>query len=167
MSTPPSGSLQKSPVVVRDFRPADQAAVRRLVLDGLAEHWGTVDETLNPELDDIATAYGAGRTLVAEREVDGTLVATGTILPRPDDHVDSTAEIVRMSVAAPARRTGLGRRVLDELLATARSWSATRVVLETHSSWTDAVGFYLASGFVVTGTVDGDFGPETWFERRL
>lgn len=149
------------PLVLRTFRPADQAAVRRLILDGLEEHWGTIDETLNPDLDDLAAAYPDGRTVLAER--DGRLVAAGTVVRRGPD----VAEILRMSVTTSQRRTGVGRRVLEELVGTARAWSMDRVVLETNSDWTAAVAFYLACGFVVTGTTDGGFGEETWFERRL
>lgn len=43
-----------------DFEAADQVEVRSLILDGLSDHWGRVDETLNRDLDDIAASYGRG-----------------------------------------------------------------------------------------------------------
>ena len=45
----------------------NEDAVRSLILDGLQEHWGSVDPTLNPDLDDLAATYAAGRVLVADR----------------------------------------------------------------------------------------------------
>ncbi|MEI7754467.1 MAG: GNAT family N-acetyltransferase [Actinomycetota bacterium] len=99
---------------VSEFQPGDQDAVRSLILAGLGEHWGHIDESLNPDLADIASTYGHGRTLVVRRT--GEIVATGTIVPRDE----STAEILRMSVAADQRRSGLGRLVVEELLRTAR-----------------------------------------------
>ena len=64
---------------ISDFRPGDQDEVRSLILTGLGEHWGSIDETVNPDLDDIGAAYGHGRTIVVR--IDGAIVATGTVVP--------------------------------------------------------------------------------------
>lgn len=92
------------------FRPGDQDVVRSLILEGLGEHWGHIDESLNLDLADIASTYGHGRTAVVR--LAGEVVATGTVVPRDE----STAEILRMSVAADHRRFGLGRLVVEELV---------------------------------------------------
>ena len=68
-----------------------------------------------------------------------------------------------MSVAAAHRRRGIGRLIVAELVATARRWGVERVVLETTSTWTDAVDLYRSCGFVVTH-VDGD---DTWFALEV
>jgi hypothetical protein len=80
---------------------------------------------------------------------------------------EGAAEIRRMSVAAAARRDGVGRVILAELIATARTWRVPRVVLETTSTWTAAIDFYRSCGFTVTGEVAGEHGRETWFELPL
>lgn len=146
---------------LRDFQRQDQDEVRRLILQGLRDHWGAIDESLNPDLDDIAASYDSGRTIVAERS--GGLVGTGTVLPV----APAVAEIRRMSVHASFRRRGVGRAITRELVETARRWSAKKVVLETSSTWTDVVQFYVASGFTITGTRPGEFGDDTWFEFLL
>ena len=139
----------------------ERDAVRSLILEGLEEHWGSVDPTLNSDLDDLATAYAAGRVLVAS---DGAgVVGTGTVIRRDD----ATAEIVRMSVARAYRRTGLGRRLIEDLVATARSWVMSRVVLETSAHWTDALEFYVRCGFTQTHFESGAFGRDAWFEMQL
>jgi ribosomal protein S18 acetylase RimI-like enzyme len=146
---------------ITEFTPTDQDEVRSLILTGLGEHWGDVDESLNRDLDDIASAYGHGRTVVVR--VAGNVIATGTVVPRDR----STAEIVRMAVATDHRRRGLGRLVVDELVATARTWGATAVVLETTSSWQAAVAFYRSCGFAVTHHETGPFGQDMWFRRAM
>jgi len=93
--------------------------VRALILEGLRDHWGSVDEALNPDLDDMMSSYRTGRTVVVRGSV-GTIVGSGTIVPRPE----GVAEILRMSVDRSVRRSGVGRAIVDELLETARSWSA-------------------------------------------
>lgn len=138
------------------------AEVRALILAGLADHWGVIDESLNSDLADLLDSYRDGRTVVL-RGADGVIIGTGTIIARGD----GVAEIVRMSVASTARRGGFGRRIVDELMDTARRWGIERVVLETTSTWTDVIDFYLANGFVITHVAPSEFGDDTWFERPV
>ena len=137
------------------------AEVRSLILSGLEEHWGELDPTLNPDVDDLLASYPDGRTIVAVR--DDVVVGTGTIRPVGDEQ----AEIIRMSVAVTARRTGLGAQIVEVLVDTARAWGCHSVVLETTSTWTDAIAFYQRCGFTITGTEVTDVGEDTWFVRAL
>jgi putative acetyltransferase len=148
-------------LAIRTFTTADQDEVRALILGGLAEHWGQVDETLNPDVDDLAGSYPEGRTIVVL--ADDAIVGTGTVVPISD----GAAEIKRMSVVPAMRRRGVGRAVVDELLATARSWGLDRVVLETSAHWDDVVEFYRRCGFVLTHHHDGDYGRDAWFALEL
>lgn len=146
----------------KDFTPADQPETSSLIAAGLAENWGAaVDDSLNPDLDDIAAIYGHGRTIV-HRDLDG-IAATGTLVP----HDEKSAEIVRMSVRRDRRRAGLGRAAVAELIATAKSWGIQRVILETTSDWANVVSFYQQCGFTITHETNGEFGRDTWFELRL
>jgi putative acetyltransferase len=147
---------------IRDFEAADQEVVRLLILEGLGEHWGSIDLSLNQDLNDIAASFAEGRTLVAQSE-DGTIVGTGTILPRQGNG----AEIVRMSVAREARRFGVGQQLTSALLDVARSWNCEQVIVETASHWTEVVAFYLRCGFRITHEVDGEFCRDTYFELNL
>ncbi len=141
--------------------PGQHDEVRTLILSGLGEHWGSVDEELNPDLADLESSYASGRTLVA---CDGRrVVGTGTVIPRDG----ATAEIVRMSVAPAYRRHGVGRRLVDDLVGTARHWGMERVILETSAHWTEVVEFYERCGFTLTHFEEGEFGRDAWFELML
>ena len=72
-----------------------------------------------------------------------------------------------MSVVRTYRRTGLGRRLVEDLVATACSWGMSRVVLETSAHWQDAVEFYVRCGFTQTHFESGTFGRDAWFEMKL
>jgi putative acetyltransferase len=135
---------------LRPFRPEDQDAVKALILAGLKEHWGTLDPSLNPDLDDIATTYADATFLLACQ--GSRIVGTGGLKPRDTD----AGEIVRMSVAAGCRRRGIGRRILDALIAAARDQDFARIILETTQTWAGAVAFYQAAGFEITHHQDGD-----------
>jgi ribosomal protein S18 acetylase RimI-like enzyme len=100
-----------SPLEIAGFRPAEQDSVRRLILDGLEDHWGTLDDGLNPDLDDLARSYAAGAVLVARRS--GRIVGAAAVVPVGADE----GEVKRMSVARDQRRIGVASALLRELVA--------------------------------------------------
>ena len=146
-------------VSIRPYTVADQTAVRALVLAGLRDHWGTLDPTLNPDLDDIAGWYGLldGCTIVAE--IDGRIVGTGT-MHRVDDQ---TGVLVRMSVSGADRGKGIGKALVRSLAEAARSRGYTRLICETTDTWQDAIALYLATGFTIVDQRNGDYH----FEMKL
>lgn len=141
-----------SEVTIRPFRPSDQDAVRRLVLAGLAERWGALDASLNPDLDDVAAAYpvAGGAFLVAE--IGGVLAGTGALVVL----APGTSRIVRMSVDAAWRRRGIARRLVGVLLDEARRRGCGRVVVATTPSWASAIALYQQCGFVQYARDDDD-----------
>jgi putative acetyltransferase len=139
---------------IRRFAVADQEAAKQLILVGLGERWGWIDSTLNPDLNDIALTYASGIFLVAY--LDGELVGTGALIPEVTPEGSNALRVVRMSVRTDLRRKGIGRRILDRLLDEARASCCHKIVLETTSTWTDAVRFYTRYGFQVVGEMDGE-----------
>lgn len=146
--------------MMRDFRPGDQDALRRLILDGLRERWGAAfDPACNPDLEDVAASYLDRRGEVVVVEQHGDLVATGTLVPESLD----VGRIVRMSVAAAHRREGLGRHVVHELVDRARRRGMTEVRVLTDTPWISAVELYRSCGFADLG----DDGIDTHFVMDL
>lgn len=76
---------------------------------------------------------------------DGEAVATGRPIPVDED----TAKIGRIAVLKKMRGTGLGEKVVMELLRYVREQGAKTVLL---SAQTYAVGFYEKCGFKLVGT---------------
>jgi putative acetyltransferase len=137
-------------IILLPFQPKDQAAVKQLVLAGLAEHWGEIDPTRNPDLNDIAASYSKATFLVARAQ--GRIVGCGALVP----HNQEIAEIMRMSVAAGMRRQGIARQILDCLIEQARTGGFKKVILETTATWAEVIEFYLSCGFQITHYQDGD-----------
>jgi putative acetyltransferase len=132
------------------FKPENQDPVKNLILSGLAEHFGTIDVTRNPDLNQIADTYADHDFLLAwcgER-----IVGTGALLRRSEN----TAEIVRMSVAYDMRRQGIGRQILAQILDFARVKGYRQVILETTDTWEEVIQFYLRCGFHITHYQEGD-----------
>jgi len=154
-------SMADGDLSIRALSPADHQPVEATIRAGLAEHWGSLDDSLNPDLADMASSYAHGTTLVAVRS--GEVVGTATLVPRGS----GGAEIVRMSVHSRCRRAGVGRALVDALVSHARRAGHTRLILETSAHWDDVVDFYRACGFVLTHHEQGAYGRDAWFERHL
>lgn len=137
-------------ITLSPFQPGDQTAAKALILAGLVEHWGLLDPSKNPDLNDIATSY-TGATFLVARLAD-KLVGTGALIPRTTD----SAEIVRMSVDRSIRRQGIGRTILQALVEQARKSGFRQVTLETTETWGEVITFYLNFGFQITHHQDGD-----------
>ena len=131
-------------VAIRPFAPADQEPVRRLILSGLGEHLGFVDEARNPDLDDIAASYLAAGHAFIVAELGGELIGTGALI----EEAPGVGRLVRMSVAPAHRRRGIGHALVAHLTDLAECRGYRRLVLETNDDWDDAVRLYLSCGFV-------------------
>ena len=140
---------------IRPFAPGDQSAVRRLVLEGLGERWGWIDEMRNPDLDDIAAHYVAPGHYFVVVEQDGKLIGTGALVAEGADR-QATGRIVRMSVAPEHRGRGLGRALVEHLLDEARRRGYRGMLVETTKEWHDAIRLYQRCGFVEYARDDED-----------
>ena len=146
-------SSSHRPVTVRPFRRSDQPEARRCILEGLGEHFGFIDESCNPDPDDIGEAYPAPEALFLVAESDeGMIIGTGCLLRENHDE----GRIVRMSVRKSRRRRGVGGEILRTLVAAARDRGMRRLVIATEPHWEDAVGFYRRAGFVPYGSDEVD-----------
>jgi ribosomal-protein-alanine N-acetyltransferase len=87
-------------------------------------------------------ALAAGYSMnVCVRE--GRIVAYGVLM-----HAPGEAQILNVTVAAMARRAGLGRALVRRFVLEAGQSGAEQVFLEVRSSNTAAIGLYRAEGFV-------------------
>ncbi len=138
---------------IRPFHPQDQTAVKTLILAGLVEHWGTLDPTLNPDLNDIARSYANSTFLVVI--LNEEIVATGALILEETEGI-STGRIVRMSTNKRHRRQGVGYKLLDALCKAAKDTGYELIVCETTSTWQNVITFYLNYGFEIIGEWGGD-----------
>ena len=141
---------QTQDVIILPFQPENQAEVKNLILAGLAEHWGTIDPSKNPDLNDICSTYANAIFLVAW--LQDRIIGTGALVPKSNN----TAEVVRMSVAVDMRRQGIASQILQRLCDHARSNGYQHIVLETTETWHGVIEFYKRSGFQITHTLNGD-----------
>jgi GNAT superfamily N-acetyltransferase len=143
--------LLENNLVIRRFDPIDQSQCRRVILEGLAEHFGFIDESRNPDLDDIGHSYLAVGNDFYVAECDGHIVGTVGLLFEP-----GRARIVRMSVAKSPCKQGVAMVLLETCIAVTKERGRPEIVAFTEPHWSDAVGFYTRAGFEQFGRDDED-----------
>ena len=130
-------------IAVEDPRTADVVAL-------LEQHLALMRATSPPghvhALDVDRLVDPAITFLAARRATDGVLLGVGALKLLDASH----AEIKSMHTAAEARGLGVGRAVLERLLALARERGCSRVSLETGTmdAFAPARSLYAATGFV-------------------
>jgi ribosomal protein S18 acetylase RimI-like enzyme len=144
--------MSAAPCLIRPFRPADQAAARRLILQGLSEHFGVIDETLNPDIDDIAASYTDRGHLFLVALAGEEIAGTGALIFEDA----ARGQVARVSVARDCRRLGLGRALVLRLIGSARDRGLTRLWMETNDDWDAAIGLYQSCGFTEYDRRDGN-----------
>ena len=98
---------------------------------------------------DVDALVQPGIAFFSYRDADGTVLGVGAVKELDPAH----AELKSMHTAAEARGRGVGRAILDYLLAVARSRRYQRVSLETGTTpgFAAARALYESAGFVPAG----------------
>jgi putative acetyltransferase len=129
-------------VMIREFTEGDEVSFRRL-----NEEWITRFFVLEPK-DEYALADprrtildGGGRIFFAVRH--GEAVGCCALLAM----VPGEFEVAKMAVTESSQRAGVGRRLLEEVIAVARDAGATRLFLETNRKLGAAIRLYESLGF--------------------
>lgn len=141
--------------VIREARQEEYDAVGRLTYEGFGHHLPGAhqpdDERLGLLLNAAARAR-EGVLLVAEDEESGRLVGTASLLPYGSrlsrQAEEGEVELRLLAVLPEARRSGLGRRLLDESARIAADRGAERVVLDTAVDNEPSQRLYRRLGYV-------------------
>jgi ribosomal protein S18 acetylase RimI-like enzyme len=128
---------------IRPFTPPDQTATRQLILQGLGSHFGFIDETMNPDLDDIWQHYIVPGNIFVVAEMDSQIVGSGALI----EEKEGVGRLVRMSVNPHHQRRGIGRTLVQHLIQKANEQGYQHLLVETNHDWYDAIGLYQSCGF--------------------
>jgi GNAT superfamily N-acetyltransferase len=113
------------------------------------------------ELRDLPGDYAPPRGLLLIALVDGK--AAGTVALRPIDEL--ACEAKRLYVSPAARRCGIGRRLLESVIAGARSLGYWTLYGDTLPSMAEALEMYERLGFRETGPYSASPTPGAIYLR--
>lgn len=131
---------------IKSVQEGTQEQAKQIVLEGLEEHFGYLDTSLNPDLSPIVDHYLNKGYPFLVGFVGEEAVCTGALLSIDE----TTGRIVRMSVKKPYRRCGFASRMIEELEQIAKRKGHSDIFLKTIHHWSDAVSFYTSRGYRVS-----------------
>jgi ribosomal protein S18 acetylase RimI-like enzyme len=142
VNLPPEIPLNAPFATIVPYRDGDAAAFYALNRVWLDEHG------LYEEPDELQLADTVGQILEPGGAIwvavsDGVVVGTAAVVP----HAPGEVEIVKLTVAGPARGQGLGRRLAERCIEEAKAMGAQRIVLVSSSRLGAALRLYEALGF--------------------
>lgn len=147
------GSLEKNVNWhIRPFQSADQVATQALISAGLAERWGTLDPSRNPDLHDIYASYTARGSAFFVVEENGQIIGAGGLI----EEEPGVGRIVRVSVGAQWRKHGIGYAISQHLIAEGQRRGYHTLLVETNDDWHSALGLYHRLGFVPYAHYNGE-----------
>ncbi len=134
------------PITIRSFEPADASAFFSLNEQWISKYFGMEErDHLNLGNPQQSILDPGGHILMA---FSGTrAVGCCALIPEDHGHGLREFELAKMAVAEDLRGHGIGRRILGEAVALARSLGARRLTLGSSSKLPDAVHLYESIGF--------------------
>jgi GNAT superfamily N-acetyltransferase len=129
-------------VTIREFLPGDESAFRRLNEEWIVRYFALEpkdEESLSNPREYILDRGGRIFFAVCRGEAVGccALIAMGP----------GQFEVAKMAVTETWRGRGIGRRILERLIAEARAAGAEKLFLETNNRMKPAIALYESVGF--------------------
>lgn len=146
--------------LIRLIQPADNQAVKALVLDVLAEFglFGEGFAGVDAELDDMYAAYNNALSDYYVVEFGQQIQGVAGIAPLTGTEPGTVAELRKMYLTAALRGKGLGQKLITACIQAAREKNYQSIYLETVPEMQAAQKLYQSNGFnYLTGRL-GDTG---------
>lgn len=132
----------ESPIQYRSFRPGDEASFLRLNEEWIVRHFVLEDKDREVLGDPVKYILNPGGSIVFAT-IDGQPVGCCALVPtEPGEY-----EVAKMAVTEACRDRGIGRRILETVIAQARRMGARKLYLETNSKLPSATHLYASVGF--------------------
>ena len=139
-------------ITLRDMAASDIDTVLRIEQQVHAHPW-----TRGNFSDALASGYAC-----KVAQMDGVIMGYTVLMQGVDD-----AELLDIGIAAQYQRRGLGRTLLDAVLALARERGKRRVVLEVRASNAPALALYRDAGFTDIGLRRGYYASSDGREDAI
>jgi len=141
------------PVVIREARPEEHAALGELVVAAYRSLLEFVEPDYEPELRDVARRAREAVVLVAVDDAGGTLLGCVTYVPGPEspwaEFLEPGEAAIRMlAVEATARGRGVGTALTVACIARARVDGRAAVFLHSLAYMRAAQAIYTRLGFI-------------------
>lgn len=127
---------------LRPFQPGDEVAFRSLNEAWIAKHFGMEEKDRITLSDPVGEILNPGGRIFFALAGATCIGCCALIKVEPQEF-----EVAKMAVAEQLRGQGIGRRLLEYVVAQARALGTRRLYLETNSKLGNAIHLYESVGF--------------------
>ena len=130
-------TMRTSNVTIREFRAGDETAFRRLNEEWINRYFAMETKDEASLADPWRTILDPGGRIVLAFQDDEAVGCCALLAMRPGEF-----EVAKMAVTEKSQGLGIGRQLLESLIAWARAAGARRLYLETNGRLTPAIRLY-------------------------
>ncbi len=160
-----------SEIIIREIEARDNVAVAKLIREVLVElgapKVGTAYE--DKSLDVLSEVYESDNATYFVAELDGKIVGSAGI-SQLENTTDNVCELQKMYFLPEARGKGLGSKMIQKCLTTAKDLGYEKCYLETLPYMKSAVKLYKRTGFKALSEPLGETGHYScteWMIKEL
>jgi putative acetyltransferase len=137
-----AAALTKSPIEYRAFQPGDEASFLRLNEEWIVRHFVLEDKDRAVLGDPVKYILEPGGWIIFAT-MDGEAVGCCALAPTEP----GVFEVAKMAVTESRQGRGIGRAILERIIAQAKKMGARKLYLETNSRLPTATRLYSSIGF--------------------
>ena len=133
---------------IRRIRETDNRSLAKMIREVFEEHEAPRSGTVysDPTTDDLYRLFRHPRSVLWVAELKGIPVGCSGVYPT-DGLEEGCAELVKLYLSHHARGKGIGRKLLDSCIESARGLGYTSLYLESLPHFSRALGMYERAGF--------------------
>lgn len=160
-----------SAITLRTIQKEDNQQIAKIIRTVFEEHNAAKKGTVyyDPTTDDLYSLFQTPRSVYWVAEIDGEMAGGAGVFPTPG-LPENCCEFVKFYLAASARGKGVGRKLMEQCLESAKSLGYTQVYIESIPEFNTAISFYEKMGFqTLTAPLgnSGHFGCNIWMLKKL
>ena len=151
-----------SAVIIREVEKEDNALLASMIRQVFKEHDAPESGTVfsDPTTDDLFALFRKSRSVLWVAELDGLPLGCCGIYPT-EGLENSCAELVKYYLAESARGRGIGRKLMEKCIISARETSYKKLYLESMPHFSKAIRTYEKLGFQKLSGPLGNSGHTT------
>ncbi|HMF77927.1 MAG TPA: GNAT family N-acetyltransferase [Bryobacteraceae bacterium] len=135
-------TIEGTEVSIREFRLGDEMAFRKLNEEWISRHFALEPKDEESFADPKRTILDRGGRIFFATRNGQTVGCCALLAMAPGEF-----EVAKMAVEPSSRRSGIGRSLLEKVVAEARASRVQRLYLETNRKLTAAIRLYESLGF--------------------
>ena len=160
-----------SEFTIRPIVPGDNPHIAKIIRDSLEEFNANKPGTVYYDMatDHLSEIFKIGRAAYFILE-KGKKIAGGAGFYPTSGLPEDTCELVKMYLAAPFRKKGYGKLLLQHCMSQAKHQGYTKMYIETMPELTSAIAMYQSFGFSFLKSPlgsSGHTGCDLWMIRSL